>query len=150
MNYVITKLHEQSLWKTDSCLAGQEIPHLYGTQSFITMFTRAHHWALSQASLIHSTLLHSTTSVHFSIMLPSMLRSSSVVFPSLHAFYISHSYHSSWFDHQKSKNYEAPQYVIFSIFNIFFSHTSKLFSFLRGERPSFTQVQNSRYSICMF
>jgi hypothetical protein len=31
-------------WKVFSCSAGQGIPHFYGTQRFITMFTKACHW----------------------------------------------------------------------------------------------------------
>jgi len=32
---------EQSPWEADSCSAGQEIPRLFGTWNFITVFTRS-------------------------------------------------------------------------------------------------------------
>jgi len=41
--------------------AGKEIPTLYGSKSFSTVFTRACHWTLSWATLIQSTPLDPVT-----------------------------------------------------------------------------------------
>jgi len=49
-----------------------KFPSLYGTQRFITVFTRACHTSLSWAKLIQSMPLHST-SWRFSLILSSHL-----------------------------------------------------------------------------
>jgi len=52
----ITNSMEQSpSWEATDHSASQEIPCLYGTPWFITMFTRAHHWSLSRTRWIQST-----------------------------------------------------------------------------------------------
>jgi hypothetical protein len=60
-------------WVADSRSATQDIPHLYGSRRFITMFTTARHWSLSSARCIQSTPSHpnSLTSI---LMLSSHLR----------------------------------------------------------------------------
>jgi hypothetical protein len=45
-------------WEATNCAATQELPAFYGTQMFITVFTRALHWSLSWAISIQSTPSH--------------------------------------------------------------------------------------------
>jgi hypothetical protein len=42
-------------WYADSHSASQEIPNVYGTRSFMSMFTTARHWSLSSVRFIQST-----------------------------------------------------------------------------------------------
>jgi hypothetical protein len=46
---------EQSLsWEVNCRSASQEIPRLYGSRKFITVFTRTHPSILSQMNLVHN------------------------------------------------------------------------------------------------
>jgi hypothetical protein len=47
-----------SSWEANNCLTTQEIPKLYGSWWFITVFTRTHHWLLSWARQTQSTPCH--------------------------------------------------------------------------------------------
>jgi hypothetical protein len=40
-------------WEAANCAATQELPSIYGTRRFITVFKRALHWCLSWAKSIH-------------------------------------------------------------------------------------------------
>jgi len=47
---ILTNSTEQSpSWEANSHSGSQEIPRLYGTRRFITVFPRARHWSLSSA-----------------------------------------------------------------------------------------------------
>jgi len=50
-------MEQSTACEANSHLASQEIP-FYGTQVFITVFTRACHWSLSWARCIHSMPSH--------------------------------------------------------------------------------------------
>jgi hypothetical protein len=83
-------------WEANNHLAGQKIPHIYGTWRFITMFTRACHWSLIWASCIQSTISHPTSlwsilvlSYHLHLCLPSGLLHSGFTTKILYAFLIS-------------------------------------------------------------
>jgi len=50
---------DQSPQEATRFSANQEIPHLYGTQGFIIVFRRIHHWTLSWGRWSQPTFLHS-------------------------------------------------------------------------------------------
>jgi hypothetical protein len=45
-------------WAVNSCPVLNKFPEFYGTRLFVTVFTRARHWSLSQATWIRSTIYH--------------------------------------------------------------------------------------------
>jgi hypothetical protein len=60
-----------------------KLPIFYGTQRFITEFTRAHHQSLSSARSIQSIPSHPISlKLHFNIILPSASSFQSALFPS--------------------------------------------------------------------
>ena len=75
-HYIIKSTHsmEHSPWEASQFSASQEIPALYGTWRFITMFTSVHQLSLSWASSTQSKFLHPTC--HLNMILPSMPESS--------------------------------------------------------------------------
>jgi hypothetical protein len=60
-------------WEAASCTSLKNFPIFYGTQKFITVFTRALHWSLSWARSIHSIPPHPIP-LRFILMLSSYLR----------------------------------------------------------------------------
>ena len=84
-------------------------PIFYGTQRFITAFTRAHHLSLARARWIQSIPLVPLLQVHFNIILPSGSSKWSpnlisphqnpvCICPLPHMCYMPHPSHSSLFD----------------------------------------------------
>jgi len=53
-----TVIKQSPSWEADSHSASQEIPRLYGTWKFITVFTPVRHWSLYWSTRIRSTLFH--------------------------------------------------------------------------------------------
>jgi hypothetical protein len=81
-------------------------PAFYGTRKFITVFAKAHHWPLSWARIIQSTISQLTCprsililSSHLRLDLPSGLFSSNFVSisRSFHAYYTTCPSHIPWF-----------------------------------------------------
>jgi hypothetical protein len=120
-------------WEADGCSPSQEISIFYGTQIFITVFTRALHCSVSWASSIQSTLSHSISlrsvslpSFHLDLGLPSGLYSS--FFFQIEIFYAFYYFsipatcpsHLVLIDLMMavklvmSTSYEAPHYVVLS------------------------------------
>jgi len=72
---------EQNLpWETNSHSASQEIPYLFGTRRFITVFTTARHLSLSWGRWIQYTPSHHISlraipilGFHLHLSLPSVL-----------------------------------------------------------------------------
>jgi hypothetical protein len=109
-------------WEAASCAATQEFPNMYGTQRFITMFTRSLSWARSIQSIPpHPISLRST--YHLRLGLPSGLFPSG--FPTkilyafifspivLHATPISSSLTWSFLLYlANSRSYEDPRYAV--------------------------------------
>jgi hypothetical protein len=107
----------------------KNFPAFYGTQRFITVFTRALHWSLFWARSIqsipsHPVSLRSICSPTYVLVFPmvsyllafppvSYMHSFSPPF-ALHALPISSSTWSFKLYLEKSTSYEAPHYVVFS------------------------------------
>jgi hypothetical protein len=92
---------EQRPWEANNHSASQEITHLYEIQSFITIFTKAHHWSLTSAKWTQSTTFY-PISLRSILTLPSDLHLGlpSGLFPqmfsnqySVHIFHLSHMCH---------------------------------------------------------
>jgi len=56
--WISCQLHAAESWEANSHYASQEIPHIYGTQRFITVFTRACHRSVSWVRWIQTTSSH--------------------------------------------------------------------------------------------
>jgi len=70
-------IEQSHSWETDSHSTSQEIPRLYGTRMFITVFTRARYWSPSWVGLIQSTVSPPYfPKIHSNIFFPSTPRSS--------------------------------------------------------------------------
>ena len=54
-------MEQSTSWEANQFSASQEIPHIFGTQRFITAFTSAWHLSLSWASSIQSIPPHPTS-----------------------------------------------------------------------------------------
>jgi len=113
---LVTNSIEQSPSSESNSYSVKKFHVFYGTQMFITVFIRAHHWFLSWVRWIQSTLSH-PVSLTSSLTLPSHLmpRSSKWSLPLtnilyeflFHACYMVHPSHLPRFDH--------PNYIWWSL-----------------------------------
>lgn len=92
--------------------SGQEILCLYGAQSSITIFTKAHHWNHSQASSLHLTLSHISkilgiASTFYSWRLPINMLTVFLVFLILTTCPLSCHRILCWIVHNNVKNEEV-------------------------------------------
>jgi hypothetical protein len=106
------------LWKVHSYSDCQRIACFhYGTQRFITVFTKTHHWTLSWASWIQ-----------FAPTTPISLRSILMLFSHLclgpvstcpYACYMSYPPHPPWFNHPNSIRWriQAMKFIIIHFFS---------------------------------
>jgi hypothetical protein len=131
----------------------RKFPTFFGTQRFINMITRADHWNLPSASSMEST--HIFFKIHFTIILPSRLRSSKwsllcrfyakifyAFLMSPHACYMPHASHPPWFDHPTDILWRAE---IMELLIMLFSAASCYFLPLRSKyflHPVFRHPQS--------
>jgi len=71
--YPPAPMDQNPSWEVTGHSASKETPTFYGTQRFITMFTRAHHWSQSWGRCIQSTHYY-----------PISIRSILILFSHLH------------------------------------------------------------------
>jgi hypothetical protein len=57
-NLATNSMDLSPVWEAASCASTQEFTNIYGTRNFITVFTRALHWYLSQARPVQSIPHH--------------------------------------------------------------------------------------------
>jgi hypothetical protein len=157
-------------WKFDSYSACQKIAcFLYGTRTFITVFTEVRHRTLSWAKQIH--LAPSIPKVQLNVILPPTPRSfqrslpsgppnqiSVNISPLPHSCYISRPLHPPWFNHPNNIRWKIQtmkfiirQFPLWSVFLPFRPKYPPQHSVLkspqsmfrpRSERPSFSPIQH--------